>query len=189
MKKSIIIAIAVFVLGSAIMACSTSKITDAERELLVTIRDLEIYGIAIPDSSVGETFLVTRNLDGSREIRYEFDAEKIPNSTDHTLIISRVEIHTTIREAQDAYDEIIAGIKIGGFLGSGKGKIIEDTSLFVWGDENYGAYLEKDSVRLGNIIVTRKGNKIYDLTIVGFYFDDPKRLHDLLVPKLDLAPQ
>ena len=189
MKKRIVIAIAMLVIGSAMMACSTSTITDAERELLVTIKDLEIYDVAIPDSSTGETFLVTKNLDGSREIRYEFDAGKIPNSTDHTFIISRVEIHPGIPEAQDAFDEIISGINLGGFLGSGKGKINEDTSLFVWGDENYGAYLEKDSRRLGNIIVTRTGDTIFDLTIVGLYFDDPQLLHDLLIPKLEMAAE
>ena len=184
-RKAFAVLASVIVLGVSVVGCSSSEVQDDEKKLLVTVRDLEAYGVVVADPTEGETFLSKRNLDGSTEIEYEYDSEKDPTNTDNLWVKSEAEIHKTAELANTAFDDRITAYKIGGFLGSSEVRISEDPDLFTWGDENYSAYFEKNGIKLGNIIVVRKGNTVFSLLITGLYFDDPQLLYDLLGPKLN----
>ena len=187
MKRIIIVVIVTLFLVTSVSACSTGNLTDDEKNLLITLNDVEKFGISAGGSSEGESFLKNRNLDCSIELEYEYDSEKDPASTGNLWLKSVVEIYRTVPGAQTAYKDTLNAIKLGTFFGSKNVDMREDKNLFVWGNDNFGTVLEKNSVKLGNIILTRKGNTIFILYLAGFYFDDPRLLHDLIVPKLEKA--
>jgi hypothetical protein len=172
-------------LVSLVVGCSSREIQDEERELLVTVRDLEVYGVVTDDPTNGESFLVKRNLDGSTEIEYEYDSEKDSSNVDTLWLKSEAEVLETDELASTAFDDRISAYKIGAFLASSEAEISEDPELFTLGDESYSAYFEKGGSKLGNVLVIRKGNTVFSLLITGLYFDDPQLLHDLMSPKLE----
>jgi len=168
-----------------VLGCSSREIRDEEKTLLVTIRDLEEFGVVTNDQTNGETYLVKRNLDGSTEIEYEYDSERDSVNTNYLWLKSEAEVNETVELANSAFDDRISAYKLGASLGSGELEIIEDPKLFTLGDESFSAFFEKDGIKLGNVLVIRKDNIVFSLLLTGIYFDDPQLLHNLMSPKLE----
>ncbi len=167
-----------------ILGCTTRDIKDHEKEFLITVNELEEYGVVIDDPSEAESFQVKRNLDGSTEIEYEYDSENDSSNADILWLKSEAEVLGSVELASTAFEDRISAYKIGAFLGNSEVEIIENPELFTLGNENYSAYFEKDGKKLGNLLVTRKGDTVFSLLMIGFYFDEPELLHELMSPKL-----
>ncbi|MBN1317369.1 MAG: hypothetical protein JXA42_17945 [Anaerolineales bacterium] len=182
--KKILMVMCQVVICLVFVACSTKEIKEEEKALLVTIRDLEGYGVIVKYPAKGESFQVKTNLGDSTEIEYEYDSEKDPESTENLWIKSEAEILDNDELASTEFDDRISAYKLGAFLGNSDVEIREDPELFSLGDENFSAYFELDGKKFGNVLVVRKGNVVLSLLIAGLYFDDPLLLHELMAPRL-----
>jgi hypothetical protein len=94
-----------------------------------------------------------------------------------------VEFEKNENEAISTFNQGILAYKGGGMIGGLR--IVRSPKLFQWGDQSYSAYLEKNDTRVGNLIVVRKGNKIFNLILSGLYFDNTEYVKQLLIPKLE----
>lgn len=179
-KATIIILFCVFGAG-----CSTRSIQEAEKQYLVTIADLQQYGVELNHKASGESFEVTKFFDSSQEIEYEYDSDNDPKNKLSLYLSSCVEIHNSERAAKDAFKNTIAGYKLGTFITPNGVDIKAAENLFTLGDDNYSAYYVSNGNKGGNIISTRKDKVVYSFILSGLYFDDKESLHELIAPKLN----
>jgi hypothetical protein len=193
MKKGIVVAAVLIVLCCVLAVAAIligyrgsgrREVADSEKELLVTIRDLEGFGIVDPDPGKCEDFSAKKNFDGSLEIEYEYDFEKDPACIPSLWIKSEAEISPNEEQASTSFGDRISVYKLGASL-AGQGLAIEEVpSLVSMGDESFGAFLVKDDTRLGNVFVIRKGNTILSLLLAGVYTGEPSIIQDMFEPKL-----
>ena len=135
----------------------------------------------------GESTQVKINLDGSTEIEYEYDSEDDPGSTEYLWLISEAEINESAQLASTAFSDRVLAYKSGLLISMSGVEFVEDSRLFSLGEENYIAYMEKDGIKLGNVLVTRKDNIVFSLLLGGLYFDERELLEELMAPKLEKA--
>jgi|ETNmetMinimDraft_30_1059905.scaffolds.fasta_scaffold257668_1 hypothetical protein len=64
--------------------------------------------------------------------------------------------------------------------------VIEANDLFSIGDRSRFGFISYDGMTTGVMLVCMKGRNIYDLTLSGFYIDDPEILHELLDDKIGM---
>jgi len=163
------------------LSCSTRPISEEEKGLLLQVKDLSQFNVIFGDLQTVETFKYTYYGAGEWEVKYTYDS---PNSPDVTplYLVSRVEFAKNENEAISTFNQGILAYKGGGMIGGLS--IVEDPKLFQWGDKSFSAYLEKNGTRVGNLIVVRKGNRIFNVILSGLYFGNTEYLEQLLIPKL-----
>ena len=152
----------IFILFASIISCSCSirPISEEEKNLLLQVKDLSEFNINLGNLRTTETFKYTYYGAGEWEVKYTYDS---PNTLDITplYLVSRVEFEKNKNEAISTFNQGILAYKGGGIIGGLR--IVESPKLFQWGDQSYSAYLEKNGTRTGNLIVARKGNRIFNL--------------------------
>lgn len=177
------------ILVSSIYAygCVSRKINVNEKNLLLAINDIKITN-TLPafQTTPCENYAGKKFINGSTKITYEFDSRKNPANANAILILkSIITTMPSVSRADTSFEQRLQGYKIGLSIGDKEVKLMEDPSLFTWGDENYSAYLTIKSKKLGTYVMTRKGNVIYTIMTVGFYIDKPDIMFKLLQPKLE----
>jgi hypothetical protein len=140
-----------------------------------------------PPPSEGENYQVLEYGDGATVLEYEYDAELDPNYPDVLLIISEAELLDSIEDAEQSFDEYLEAYRFGLEIDGTDVEIQEAPDLFTWGDENFAGYFELDGNRMGNVLVIRKKKTVFAFLLAGRFFDKPKLLYDLFVPKINLA--
>ena len=185
MNSYLRIFVGVILSGFIFIGCTTRNIREEEKDLLVTVEELENYGLNINHPAEGESYILKTNFDGSTEIEYEYDSKKDSNNDDNLWLKSEAEISNTPDEAIISFKDRINAYKLGLAIGSSDIEIVEDPELFDLGDESYGAYLAAGERNLGNLLVIRKGNTVFSLLLTGKYIDNPQLLHELMIPKLE----
>jgi hypothetical protein len=163
-------------------SCSTRPISEAEKDLLLQVKDLSQFNVTIGNLQTAETFKYTYYGAGEWEVKYMYDSPNTPDITP-LYLVSRVEFEKSDNEAISTFNQGILAYKGGGMIGGLR--IVRSLKLFQWGDQSYSAYLEKNDTRVGNLIVVRKGNKIFSLILSGLYFDNAEYVKQLLIPKLE----
>jgi hypothetical protein len=155
-------------------------VTDADKALLVHIRELEPYGYVFENPSKYEKYLKSRDFDGTLELEYEFDA---PESEDNSIYlnavvtISRSRSNATVSQGAEKIG-LLYGLKL-------KGVVQEERKDFYrYGDASSFFVLKKDGLPIGNYFTVREGTKTYSLVVAGVYFDDPELWKELVESKL-----
>lgn len=186
-RRLVLLLAAILSLSALTYGCIPRKITDKEQELLVTLQDVKtVYKLPSFDSAQCEKFTAQTVLTGAKKLEYEFSSQKNPANQPNIVIIKcLIDILPTASRADSVFEQSIKGYKIGLSLSNKEANLLEDPKLFTWGDENYSSYLTMRDKKLGNFIMTRKGNVIYTLILVGFYIDDKESLLKLLRPKVE----
>jgi hypothetical protein len=173
----------IFILSALIipLSCSTRPISEEEKSLLLQVKDLSQFNVNSGDLQTAETFKYTYYGAGEWEVKYTYDSPDTPDVTP-LYLVSRVDFSKNENEAISTFNQGILAYKGGGVIGGLS--IVESPILFQWGDKSYSAYLEKNGTRIGNLIVVRKGNRIFNVILSGLYFSNTEYLEQLLIPKL-----
>lgn len=161
------------------------EVTEAERSLMVTAAELSrATRIEAPDSDDGEFAKYVRS-DGLGFLTYEYAAET--DATGPSSVWSSVSSHTTDTEAKRVYYGISRDAqRIGGSTGREKDELLERRSdLIRWGDAHEFFIIRRAGRPVGNAFFVLDGKTFFYFHFRGVGLDDPERIRELLVPKLE----
>ena len=162
---------------------ATREPTDAERQTLVTIRDLESFGVEAGRLEEREVWQSKRNLDGSLEIEYEYDPDLAPGPGEMISLMSSAEINSTESSARESFNMTIAAYQLGFGLYDVQSR--DQSHAMAGVDQSRFALIVKNEKPVGNMIVVRQGKRVHGLLLIGLYFEDPQELEDLLRPTVE----
>ena len=162
--------------------CAGRPMTDAEKTMMVQVKDLAEFGITFVANEETESFKHTNWGQGESDFNYEYESPADNEDISPLYLSSTVEFFPSDRKAKSGHllsvNALKAGMKISGI------KSVKAPELYDWGDQVYAAFLEIEGEKIGNLIVVRKGKRVYSFMISGVYFDQKEDLVDLLNPKL-----
>lgn len=153
-----------------------------EKSAVVTIRDLEPHGVMPAELEKREVWKTKRHFDGTLEIEYEYDPELAAGAGDAVTMQSSVSIEHTEKDASQAFSITIMAYQTGLRISGVKSREQQHAMADV--DQTHFALLLKDDQPVGNMLVIRKGKRIYGVLIVGIYFDDPAQLEEIVREKI-----
>jgi len=177
-----------FGIGAAVVAFTVSglsgcgseePLSEADKSLFLRPADLVRYGFQYENADSYETFSKTRQLDGTYQIRYEFQPAKSERR--------RVFIHANVSVARNASDAALSeGAEQIGMLIGLKASGVEEHEVRMRPGDDQGKLrvLVKGGKPLGNVFTARDGRKTYFLVMTGLYFDDAEDWRKLFEPKL-----
>ena len=159
--------------------------TPEERQALVTIDDLVPFGAQPVNQDQREVYSAKRNLDGSVEISYDYDADRAPKGDEVFTLSSAVEINLSERSARESFGTTIGAFKLG--LGIYDVEAEKDPYEMPGVDQSYFASIRTKSVPVGNMVVVRKGKMLHSVLLVGLHFDRAEDLAAILEGKIARA--
>ena len=165
--------------GFLFIATGTEEpVTDEDRAVLVDINLVAEWMEDYIPQRRGEKITKTRYIDGSYDIDYEYD---IPDDADAPYLNCTVTVEKNSTDALLSYGSIWGGGKIGMAMFSDvEIEVVERNDLFKWGDRSRFAILKSEGAPFGNMLITRKGRRIFFLLLSGIYFDDREAIGGLL---------
>ncbi len=176
--------ILLLIMVGLVSGCIEQQVNVKEKSLLITIDDLQEYNIDYSEEYMGK--FLKRDYGSNWEIKYEYDSPD-KAGVSPIFLISRVEFEKNSKEAEDSFNQGIIAYKGGSLIGGAT--IEEKTNARNFGDNTYFAFLKKEDKIIGNIIVVRKKDKIFNLLLSGLYFEDDETLSELISPKLKLMDE
>jgi hypothetical protein len=162
---------------------SSREPTSEEKMAVVTIRDLEPYGVEIAEVESREVWKTKRNVDGSLEIEYEYDPDLAPGPGDKVILQGSVDIEHTEKDARQTFSLNIMASQTGMRIYGATTRDQQHTMADV--DQSYFALVMKNEKPVGNLVSVRKGKHVYGLLVINIYFDDPHTLEEMLREKID----
>jgi hypothetical protein len=157
-------------------------VTQADRDVLVTVERL-IEFVDVDVEPARATAKRVRKLDGSREVRYEYES---PDGAEDPLYLSSaVNLERNASDARTVYLGATVGFKLGMALGGDTAlQEVVKPDLLRWGDESRAVVLMKGDTPVGNVFVGRKGRRVFHVVLVGAFFDEREHVDALLGPVL-----
>ncbi|GAA4279302.1 hypothetical protein [Aquimarina mytili] len=151
--------------------------------IITTVTELsEVYDVSLDLSGNHEKSALTKYIDGSFELEYEYDLLET-DKYDPLFYSITITKERTVREAIQTY-LITKGATNLVSNSFSQGTITIDT-LELPGDENYYALRTFEGELNGVLFSMRKGKYIYDLIISGIYTEDHSLLFDLILPEIE----
>ena len=144
--------------------CMERPVTDAERGRVLTIAELEPYGLTLPDNVADyETFSKERWFDGSIVIEYEFSP---PDNSDLPYLSAIAERHVSHREACVSFRAGNWGLTLG------NADVVERNDLYQYGAASRFGLLRGEDGYYGNYFGMCNRQTTLLIIMGGFYFDD-----------------
>jgi hypothetical protein len=189
MKGNVLIKLScICVFFALFVGCMSTGVRDHEEVYLITIADLAAQGVDIgTPSQAGENYTARRYVNGTNEVEYEYDSENDPENSGIIVFYSEADFLRNESLAITAFDDAVEAYLFGAALGGNSVEVREVPDTFTLGDQNYSAVFDSDGYRVGNLVVTRKGNMVYSFILIGPYIDRKAVLQNLIGPKLALA--
>lgn len=157
---------------------SSEPVGASDRAMLL---DAEAVAEWIDDYEVQpgiETVTKTRYIDGSYELDYEYEDDR---DDDYLYVTSNVSIERKVSDAMTVFTSLELGVKIG----AGDIEFDKRPDLLKWGDATSCSILREGGTPFGNLVLARKGKRVYMIMISGVYFDEADALQELVVPYLE----
>ncbi len=154
-----------------------------DRQLLITVRDLEPYGIRVePEEESQEVLQRLLYLDRSLEIDYEYDSPEGAATALYLAVTAGFERSAADAEATFIVEREAFGIgaRFGGL------EVVEQPDFYRRGDSSFFAQLQLEQNPVGNVFLMQDGARTYGVVLTGLYFDVPEAWRELLDPRLDL---
>jgi hypothetical protein len=166
-----------------VWSSKSEEVTDADRELIVTVHDLAdqaVINVEIdPD---GEWIEKTRYFDKTADVEYEYESY----DEDKPLYVNcSVHYERTLQDARTVYMSLQVGMMTGMRLSDNDLEQVDRNDLFRWGDDSKCGLLVAEGVNVGNYFFARKGTKIYCFLLSGVCIEEGEALQQLLLPKLE----
>ena len=157
--------------------------TPEEKRALVTIGDLEPFGVEISRREEREVWQTKRHLDGSLEVEYEYDPDRAPGPGESITLMSSVTIEDSEASARESFGMTIGAYQLGFGISGVQSR--EQSYGMAGVDRSHFALIVAKEKPVGNMVVIQQGKRVHGLLLIGLYFDDPRELESLLRPKLD----
>ncbi len=155
---------------------------ESDKDYLITIKDLEEYGIDIPDNyKAYETGSRVSWLDGSMIIEYEYeqiDNGEPDNGEPVIYIHCSVGINKSESDARLSFEARQVG------MGLGELEVRNRDDEFSWGENSLFCETMWEEIPCGMVFAGYKDNYDYFLMIAGFYFEDADMWKELISPHL-----
>lgn len=153
-----------------------------DRAILLTPADLESY---FEFEHLPERIEISkiRYMDWSTELTMEYDVEQDDDQPYMNVTVSH-ELKPS--DARSTYGISWSAQVVSMNMYDGNVDVIEANDLFSIGDRSRFGFISYDGMTTGVMLVCMKGRNIYDLTLSGFYIDDPEILHELLDDKIGM---
>ena len=165
------------VLLLAVAACAAQPLEEGDRDLVLTIGQLQPYGLSLPpDFAAYESLTRERWIDGSVMIEYEFEA---PEELGLPYLYSTAERHPSRADACTSFVAGNLGARLGGV------ELSERNDLFRFGDKSRFGLIMAEGNPAGNFFGMCRGKTAVLVMLGGFYFDDGDTWGELLRPSLD----
>jgi len=164
-------------------ACTTlTNIDVKDYPIVTTIGELaEFYSLNLDMSGKSETTTVTKLIDGSYELKYEYELLETDEFTPLFYSVS-ISKEKTIKDAKLGYTAALGALRlVGNSFGQGAEKI---DSLKIPADDFYYALRTYEGEPNGMFLVLRKGTRVYSMIMSGLYSEDNSLLNDLLIPQI-----
>ena len=127
---------------------------------------------------VYQLVLNIRLLMKQQKVCQSFDSSKNELNDSVLYFDSEIEINTSQKNADVAFDDRIKSYEIGARIG--KSKLEEIDNLPKYYDNFYVAIKKQEDRIIGNVIVVQSGKKIISLLIDGAYISDPYLIMEFL---------
>lgn len=157
-------------------------VAEKDRNAVLKAEDVVEFFPVLEVHPAAATIKKVRYLDGSHDVEYEYESHR---GGDLELYVT-----CTVTVERNPSDAIASYATLGAFtqLGmsiAGNVKVVPRDDLFRWGDASSHALIENEFGTVGNLFRARSGKYIFDVTIIGVYFDDAETLAELLKPRLE----
>lgn len=151
--------------------------------IVTTVRDLAAYyDLEIDRSGKYESASITKYLDGSYELDYEY--ELLDSNELAPLYYSvNISVERNVGDARNVYGTGLGAIKL--VANSFDQGLIEIDSLRLPGDQTYYGLRTYEGEPSGMLYVTRMGTRVYTMMISGLYSPDHSLLTELIIPQIE----
>jgi hypothetical protein len=189
-RKGWILFVGLLVLVLGLLGCTTTGVSEEEKEFLITVDDLATQGVHVgTPTQEGEKYTARRFANGTTEVEYEYDSENDPANQTIVLFYSEADTHRDETVSIKSFEDAVEAYKLGAAWGNNDIDVVGGFDHLDLGDQNYSAYLELDGNRFGNLVVVRKGRLVYSFLLAGPYIKYAEPLYSLIRPKLLLVSQ
>ena len=161
----------------ALAACGAQEpVTDADKALFLRVGDLAQFGVRYPNAEAAESFSKAKQVDGSYEITYKFEAsgDGRPLFIESNVNVGRSSSDAKLAENAGKLGLLVAfrnnGVEEREVAGIRTGKL---------------TLLMKGEVPIGNVFTLRDGTRTHLLFISGLYVKDAAVWQKLMAPKLE----
>lgn len=158
-------------------ACTSKDLEEGDRDRVLTIEQLQPYGLVIPENFESYESLEREQwFDGSYAVTYEFQGPGgLPS------LYSTAERHASDAEACSSFSAVNFGLS----LGLGDDELVIRDDLFRFGDKSRFGLVMADGKPVGNYFAMCRGNASFMVLLAGIYFDDGKQWEELIGSTLD----
>lgn len=156
--------------------------TDADREVLLLVKDLAPYGVSIPDAARYEKFEKTRYLEGSTELVYEF---RLPEDWRGPGVYIYVLASVEKDESSARFAHGAEKLALGAAAKFEDYEYEERKGFFPYGDDSTFYAIKAKGEQVGSYFTTRFGTRVYSVMLMGIEFYRPEAWAALIKPKLE----
>lgn len=157
--------------------------TAPERELLVPAGALQALGLTELDPGAGETWLAKRNIDGTLELEYEYDSDRVPGAPYYLFYKSEAEINDDVQSAHESLALQFAAYELGASTVDGR-ELVRDDTLVTLGHEHISARIEENGATAGVALVIRQDHVVHSFLLFAERLPPFERLDELVAPAL-----
>ena len=150
-----------------------------DKAAMLTIEDVVLWMEDFAPDKSKESFSKTKYLDGTYDMEYEYEDS---SNQAAPYVYCSITLEKKVSDALISYKAYHAGLNIG--LASGELEQVERNDLFQWGDASRFCLLQLDGAPTGIVFTSRKGTRVFSVTISGVYFDDSEAIKELLGERL-----
>ena len=162
-----------------VLAAEQQPLSSNDKAALLTIEDVALWMENFSPDKSKESFSKKKYLDGAYDIEYEYDDasnEKAPH------VMCSISMEKRVSDALISYKTLHTGLSIG--YASEEVEQVERNDLFQWGDASRFCLLELEGAPVGIVFSSRKGSRVFLVSISGIYFDDSGSIKELLEERL-----
>ena len=173
------------VVGAGFLFFLTARdapVTDADRGVLVTAERVAGFMDDFEPAPGAETVSKSLYIDGSCDVEYEYQD---PNDEESIFLACTVTVERKKSDAIVTYGAEKYGIALGLKIQGDEIEQVEADHLLQWGDQSSCTILKYEGTPVGNVLVARKGRKVFALTLSGVYFEDAGSFQALVLPSLE----
>ena len=155
-----------------------------EKNLLITVKDLERLGFVVENTNEIESYSVSEFIDQTSRFDYEYDSDKDPVIEERLYLSSNAFIFINENAASNGLNQVIQEYEMD-FENTENVSLYTDPDLYQVGDHTYSAYVLYEGQPVGNLIFVHKDKFVISFYIIGIYFDNADHLDIIIGPKLD----
>lgn len=156
-------------------------VTEADKALIVGPEAIKPYFDDYDPVVSAIRYTKVRYLDGQVELSMEYDIDDENQPYMSVVVTDSPRASDTMSNYLIAWNTMVAVFN----AYDRKYEIAEDNEEFSIGDRSRYASIKYDDAIVGNMLVFTKGNKLYELTITGYYIDDGEIWQELFAGKLE----